>query len=103
MSVVQVVDGKVAVGDKVSSFVTGQSSEVLELGLMTPEPLRVKELRAGEEGLWMGMKEGGRGFSRKFSFYSLLFFLFIFLASIARIHYTACGIHQHANFATKPG
>lgn len=47
------VDGKVAVGDKVSSFVTGQSSEVLELGLMTPEPLRVKELRAGEEGLWI--------------------------------------------------
>ena len=49
------VDGKVAVGDKVSSFATGQSSDVLELGLMTPEPLRVKELRAGKGG------EGGGG------------------------------------------
>ena len=26
------VDGKVAVGDKVSSFATGQSSDVIELG-----------------------------------------------------------------------
>ena len=54
------VDGKVAVGDKVSSFATGQSSDVLELGLMTPEPLRVKELRAGKGG------EGGRCSSKCF-------------------------------------
>jgi GTP-binding protein LepA len=50
VSVVQVVDGKVAVGDKVMSFATGQSSEVLELGMMTPEALKVKELRAGHVG-----------------------------------------------------
>lgn len=77
VSVVQVVDGRVAVGDKVSSFATGQSSEVLELGLMTPEPLRVNELRAGKEGGMAGGREGGSGFFKKPSSFFKFFFAFL--------------------------
>ena len=47
---VSVVDGVIRVGDKVRSMRTGQTSEVIELGLMTPEPLRVRELTAGRVG-----------------------------------------------------
>ena len=50
MSTVQVVDGTLRVGDKVVSIATGLSSEILELGFMTPEPLRTKELRGGHVG-----------------------------------------------------
>ena len=50
VSVVQVVDGAVRVGDRVRSLATGQASEVMELGLMTPEALKVTELRAGHVG-----------------------------------------------------
>ena len=50
VSTVQVVDGTLRVGDKVVSIATGLSSEILELGFMTPEPLRTKELRGGHVG-----------------------------------------------------
>ena len=50
VSTVQVVDGTLRVGDKVVSIATGSSSEILELGFMTPEPLRTKELRGGHVG-----------------------------------------------------
>ena len=47
---VAIVDGAVKIGDKVRSMRTGSVSEVLELGLMTPEPLKVSELTAGRVG-----------------------------------------------------
>jgi GTP-binding protein LepA len=50
VSTVQVVDGTLRVGDEVVSIATGLSSEILELGFMTPEPLRTKELRGGHVG-----------------------------------------------------
>ena len=50
VSTVQVVDGALRVGDQVVSIATGLSSEILELGFMTPEPLRTKELRGGHVG-----------------------------------------------------
>jgi elongation factor 4 len=40
VSTIQVVDGAVKVGDKITSHFTGTSTEVLELGFMTPEPLK---------------------------------------------------------------
>ena len=50
VSTVQVVDGVLNVGDRVVSVATGAVSEILELGFMTPEPLRTKELRGGHVG-----------------------------------------------------
>ena len=50
VSTVQVVDGALRVGDRVTSVATGLVSEILELGFMTPEPLRTKELREGHVG-----------------------------------------------------
>ena len=50
VSTVQVVDGVLRVGDRVVSVATGAVSEILELGFMTPEPLRTKELRGGHVG-----------------------------------------------------
>ena len=47
---VAIVDGAVKIGDKIRSMRTGSVSEVLELGLMTPEPLKVSELTAGRVG-----------------------------------------------------
>jgi GTP-binding protein LepA len=50
VSTVQVVDGVLRIGDRVVSVATGAVSEILELGFMTPEPLRTKELRGGHVG-----------------------------------------------------
>ena len=50
VSTVQVVDGALRVGDKVRSAATGGVAEILDLGFMTPEPLRTKELRGGHVG-----------------------------------------------------
>ena len=50
VSTVQVVDGALRVGDKVRSMATGRVAEILDLGFMTPEPLRTRELRGGHVG-----------------------------------------------------
>ena len=50
VNVVQVVDGEVKKGDKVTSYVTGQHFEVLELGMSTPTPCAVDSLKAGNVG-----------------------------------------------------
>ena len=54
---VRVVDGRIKEGDKVSSCGTGIESEVLECGMMCPEPERVKQLEGGQIGyLVTGLK-----------------------------------------------
>tara|TARA_B110000977_G_scaffold56500_1_gene76777 strand:+ start:8296 stop:10311 length:2016 start_codon:yes stop_codon:yes gene_type:complete len=50
VSTIQVVDGAVKVGDKITSHFTNQTTEVLELGFMTPEPLKTNLLTAGHVG-----------------------------------------------------
>uniref|UniRef100_A0A7R9TLM4 Translation factor GUF1 homolog, mitochondrial n=1 Tax=Micromonas pusilla TaxID=38833 RepID=A0A7R9TLM4_MICPS len=51
VSVVQIEDGTIRVGDSVAGMAQGgRGSEVLELGMMTPEPLKMPELRAGHVG-----------------------------------------------------
>ena len=52
VAVAQIVDGDVRVGDVVTGLADGGTvtSEVLELGLMTPEPLKMTRLRAGHVG-----------------------------------------------------
>lgn len=52
VAVAQIVDGDIRVGDVVTGLADGGTvtSEVLELGLMTPEPLKMTRLRAGHVG-----------------------------------------------------
>ena len=52
VAVVQIVDGEMRVGDQVAGLADGgaATTEVMELGLMTPEPLRTNVLRAGHVG-----------------------------------------------------
>ena len=52
VAVVQMVDGEMRVGDQVAGLADGgaATTEVMELGLMTPEPLRTNVLRAGHVG-----------------------------------------------------
>ena len=52
VAVAQIVDGDIRVGDVVTGLADGGTvtSEVLELGLMTPEPLKMTRLRAGHAG-----------------------------------------------------
>ena len=61
VSTVQVVDGVLRVGDRVVSVATGAVSEILELGFMTPEPLRTKELRGGHVGFLVTSNRDVRG------------------------------------------
>ena len=52
VAVVQMVDGEMRVGDQVAGLADGgaATTEVMELGLMTPEPLKTNVLRAGHVG-----------------------------------------------------
>ena len=52
VAVVQIVDGEMRVGDQVAGLADGgaATTEVMELGLMTPEPLKTNVLRAGHVG-----------------------------------------------------
>lgn len=50
VNIVQVVDGILRKGDKITSLVSGQHFEVLELGMSTPAPLLVNSLSAGQVG-----------------------------------------------------
>jgi small GTP-binding protein len=52
VAVVQIVDGEMRVGDAVAGLADGgaATTEVMELGLMTPEPLKTNVLRAGHVG-----------------------------------------------------
>lgn len=47
---VNVVDGVLRSGDRIASAATGEAAEVLEVGLLAPEPvpLRGGSLRAGQ-------------------------------------------------------
>lgn len=47
---VRVIDGSVKLGSKVKFMQTGAVHEVIDLGIFTPSPKKVKELRVGEVG-----------------------------------------------------
>jgi len=54
----RVIDGKISRGDKIASCGTKTELEVLELGLMCPEPTRTDKLEGGQIGyLVTGMKK----------------------------------------------
>ncbi len=54
---IEVIDGSIKKGDKVTAAHTGQSYEVLDIGLMYPEPLTTDALYTGQVGfLITGMK-----------------------------------------------
>ncbi len=54
---IEVVDGHVSKGDKIMSAYTGEEYEVLELGLMYPDPVATKTLYTGQVGFIItGMK-----------------------------------------------
>ena len=48
----RVIDGKVARGDKIRFKNSGKEYEVLEVGVMTPNEIKVNELKAGEVGFF---------------------------------------------------
>jgi translation elongation factor EF-4 len=48
--VVKVVDGELRTGDRIESAATGESAEVLEVGLLAPEPLKSGALKSGHVG-----------------------------------------------------
>ncbi len=50
VNIVQVVDGTLKKGDKITSCASGQHFEVLDLGVNTPAPLATNTLRAGQVG-----------------------------------------------------
>lgn len=50
VSVVQVVDGVLKVGDAIESFESGRKAEVLELGVHAPEMMSLKSLQKGNVG-----------------------------------------------------
>jgi GTP-binding protein LepA len=50
VNIVQVADGVIRKGDKVTSCASGQHFEVLELGMMTPERLTTYAMYAGQVG-----------------------------------------------------
>ena len=52
MCLVEVVDGRVAKGDKLVAMSSGESWEVGELGLLAPEPTPTGELLTGQVGAW---------------------------------------------------
>ncbi|WP_126993126.1 translation elongation factor 4 [Thermosipho globiformans] len=55
---IRVFDGKVSVGDKIMTFSNGQSYEVIETGVFTPDMTPVDELKAGDIGyIIAGIKE----------------------------------------------
>lgn len=47
---VRIIDGQVAVGDKIKFMATGKDYEVIELGINTPHEVKKKKLVAGEVG-----------------------------------------------------
>jgi translation factor GUF1, mitochondrial len=54
---VEIIDGTLRKGDKIESANTGQSYEILELGIMYPEPLQQPALYTGQVGyIISGMK-----------------------------------------------
>ena len=54
---IEIIDGQVSKGDKIASAYTGQEYEVLELGLMYPDPIATKTLYTGQVGFIItGMK-----------------------------------------------
>lgn len=50
VNIIQVVDGSLKKGDKITSCVSGQHFEVLELGMNTPTPRTTPKLHAGQVG-----------------------------------------------------
>jgi elongation factor 4 len=54
---IEVIDGSISKGDTITSAYTGEKYEVLELGLMYPDPIANKTLYAGQVGFIItGMK-----------------------------------------------
>jgi len=54
---IEIVDGHISKGDKIASAYTGEEYEVLELGLMYPDPIATKTLYTGQVGFIItGMK-----------------------------------------------
>jgi elongation factor 4 len=54
---IEIIDGEIKKGDKITAANTGQSYDVLEVGLMYPEPLPMPALYTGQVGfLISGMK-----------------------------------------------
>ncbi len=52
MCLVRIVDGKLALGDKVKFMSTGREYEVSEMGIYTPKPAAVDSLAVGEVGFF---------------------------------------------------
>lgn len=50
VSLVRVVDGELARGDRIASAATGETNDVMEIGVMVPEPQPVHRLRTGQLG-----------------------------------------------------
>lgn len=50
VSLIRVVDGSVKAGDKIKMMATGKEFETVEVGIFTPQPKPVDELKAGDVG-----------------------------------------------------